>query len=46
MNKRLEKWDALLPAELLAKNYSSHTLDVAGAHEFIKRLAARRHSPR
>lgn len=39
INKRLEKWDALLPDELLAKNYSSYALDVAGGHAAIKRLA-------
>ena len=38
MNKWLEKWDMLLPAELLAKNYASHTLDVIGAHEAIKKI--------
>jgi hypothetical protein len=27
-----------LPAELLAKNYASHTLDVIGAHEAIKKI--------
>jgi ATP-dependent Lhr-like helicase len=36
MNKWLEKWDNLLPDELLARNYSSHTLDVVGGHQAIK----------
>jgi len=39
INKQLEKWDNLLPDELLARNYSSHTLDVVGGHEAIKILA-------
>jgi ATP-dependent Lhr-like helicase len=39
INKWLEKWDNLLPDELLAKNYSSHTLDIVGGHEAIKTLA-------
>jgi len=39
MNKWLEKWDTLLPDELLDRNYSSHTLDVVGGHEAIKTLA-------
>jgi len=38
MNKWLEKWDNLLPDELLARNYSSHTLDVVGGHQSIKTL--------
>lgn len=36
INKWLEKWDNLLPDELLARNYSSHTLDVVGGHQAIK----------
>lgn len=39
INKQLEKWDHLLPDELLARNYSSHTLDVIGGHDAIKSLA-------
>ena len=38
INKHLEKWDQLLPDELLAKNYSSFKLDVIGGHEVIKSL--------
>lgn len=38
MNKWVEKWDNLLPDELLARNYSSHMLDVVGGHEAIKTL--------
>lgn len=38
MNKQLEKWDNLLPDELLARNYSSHTLDVLGGHLAINAL--------
>lgn len=38
MNKWLEKWDNLLPDELLARNYSSHMLDVVGGHWAIKTL--------
>ncbi|PPD43797.1 MAG: DEAD/DEAH box helicase [Methylobacter sp.] len=39
INKQLEKWDKLLPDDLLARNYSSHTLDVIGGHGAIKSLA-------
>jgi hypothetical protein len=38
MNKWLAKWDNLLPDELLARNYSSHMLDVMGGHQVIKRF--------
>lgn len=38
MNKRLEKWDGLLPDELLARNYSSHTLDIVGGFLAVKAL--------
>ncbi len=38
INKQLEKWDHLLPDVLLARNYSSHTLDVVGGHGAIKSL--------
>lgn len=41
LNKWLEKWDYLLPAELLAKNYASYRLDVTGAHQAIMGLAGR-----
>lgn len=38
LNKQLEKWDNLLPDELLAKNYSSHFIDVVGGHQAINTL--------
>lgn len=38
MNKQQEKWDNLLPAELLDKNYASHFLDVVGGHQAINSL--------
>ncbi len=41
MNKWLEKWDSLLPEELLAKNYSSHTLDVVGGHQAIQAILSK-----
>lgn len=41
MNKWLEKWDSLLPEGLLAKNYSSHTLDVAGGHQAIQAILSK-----
>lgn len=38
LNKRLEKWDKLLPEPLLSKNYASSRLDIEGAIQTIKEL--------
>jgi ATP-dependent Lhr-like helicase len=38
LNKWLEKWDHLLPSELLAKNYAAYRVDVLGAHQTIRQL--------
>ena len=40
-NKIIEKWDALLPEELLCRNYESHNLDVTGAYAFLNDLYER-----
>jgi ATP-dependent Lhr-like helicase len=40
-NKIIEKWDGLLPEELLCRNYESHNLDVGGAYAFLTDLYER-----
>ena len=36
--KLKEKWDHLLPEQLLARNYASRELDAPGAHAAAKRV--------
>jgi ATP-dependent Lhr-like helicase len=40
-NKIVEKWDSVLPGELLCRNYESHNLDVQGAYAFLNDLYER-----
>jgi ATP-dependent Lhr-like helicase len=39
LNKVQEKWDWLLPNELLSRNYVSHNLDIQGAQRYVGELA-------
>jgi ATP-dependent Lhr-like helicase len=38
LNKQQQKWDWLLPEELLRRNYASHNLDVEAAMAALKRV--------
>jgi len=40
LNKVQEKWDWLLPDELLGRNYASHNLDVSGARRYFGELTS------
>ena len=39
VNQRQEKWDFLLPDDLLVRNYVSHNLDIKGATDVLEAFA-------
>jgi len=40
LNKQQEKWDWLLPEDLLARNFAAHNLDLHAAAAFLRRAVS------
>ena len=40
LNKVREKWDWLLPEDLLSRNFASHNLDISGAKKYFSELVS------